>query len=193
MYFFVYWGVYLLLKPFYRFKFIGREKLPEGPCVVCANHTALVDSIFLVLSMGRKGKFVIMAKAELFKFKPFGALLKWLNVFPANRGKGDMTAVKTGIKALNEDKKLLIFPEGTRVRSGQVSEPKTGAAMFAIRKNVPVVPVYITAGKKFLKGADIVFGDPFMPDEETAKAKDYAGLTEEIMRRIKEIGGSYKK
>jgi len=191
MYFFVYWIVYIVLKPFYRFRFINREKLPEGPTVVCANHTALIDAIFLVLSMGRKGRFVIMAKAELFKFKPFGALLKWLKVFPANRGKADMTAVKTGLKALNEGKKLLIFPEGTRVRPGQESDPKTGAAMFAIKKGVSVTPVYITAGRKFLRGAEIIFGDPFYPDEETVKNKDYISFTKEIMDSIVCTGKTY--
>ena len=72
---FCYWLVYIIVKPIYRFKVYGRERLPQGGVVICGNHTALVDAVLLVLSLGPNSDFVAMGKAELFKNPLFGAIL----------------------------------------------------------------------------------------------------------------------
>ncbi len=184
----VYWLAYIVLWPFYRFSFSGRENLPIGACLVCANHTAIIDSVLMVLSLGPKGDYAVMAKAELFKNPLFGAVLRFLRVFPVNRSGGDIAAVKAGFNALRQNRKLLLFPEGTRVREGQTSEAKSGAGMFALRGNVPVQPIYIPAGRKAFKRNVIVFGKPFtVVCEGKAGAKEYAELSASIMRQISQL------
>ena len=50
---------------FYPMKFIGRENIPEGGALVCANHSAAVDPFFLAFALGRKKRICAMAKESL--------------------------------------------------------------------------------------------------------------------------------
>lgn len=186
---FCFWLVYIVLKPVYRFRIYGRERLPEGAAVICGNHTARVDAVLVALSMGSSGRFTAMAKAELFRYPILGKLLASLHVFPVNRGKNDVLAIKHALKALKEGQQLVIFPEGTRVHEGEKAEAKTGAGMLALRSNVPVVPVYITPGKKAFRGCKIVYGTPFVPQcEGKPNQQDYQRVTDEIMAAIQKAG-----
>ncbi len=184
----IYYVAYVLLYPFYRYRFVGRENLPEGACVLCANHTANSDVVFLVLANGPKWDIGIMGKEELFRFKPFGALLEWLGAIPVKRGSSDIHAVKAGFSILKAGKKLLIFPEGTRVKPGMKSEPKTGAALFSLRCKVPMVPVYIPEGRKVFHKNTVVIGKPYLPQVEgKPEQHHYQEFTVELMRRIVEL------
>ncbi len=184
----IYYIAYVVLYPFYRYKFIGRENLPEGACVLCANHTANSDVIFLVLANGPKWDIGIMGKESLFRFKPLGALFRWLGGFPVKRGSSDLHALKTGFAILKAGKKLLIFPEGTRVKPGMKSEPKPGAALFALRCSVPMVPVYIPAGRKVFRRNTVVIGKPYLPQVEGKPDQHhYQAITAELMDRIMEL------
>ncbi len=78
------------------------------------------------------------------------------------RGKSDVGAVKTALKALKGNEKLLIFPEGTR-RRRENGDAKTGAAMLAIRTGVPIVPVYITPERSLFPRTKVVIGEPYYP------------------------------
>lgn len=188
MFKFVYYLALIVLYPFYRFHFVGRENLPEGPCVLCANHTTNSDAVFLVLANGPKWDIGIIAKEELFRFKPFGAVLKWLGAFPVKRSASDMHAVKTGFSILKAGRKLLIFPEGKRVKPGMKSEPKTGAALFAARGRVPLVPVYIPEGRKLFRRNTVVIGKAYMPEVEgKPDQQQYQMLTADLMERIMEL------
>ncbi len=184
----LYYVAYVVLYPFYWYRFVGRENLPEGACVLCANHTANSDVIFLVLATGPKWDIGIMGKDTLFRFKPFGALLRWLGGFPVKRGSSDIHAVKTGFAILKAGKKLVIFPEGTRVKPGMKSEPKTGAALFAVRNQVPMVPVYVPEGRKVFRKNTVVIGKPYAPQVEGKPDQhQYQVITEELMRRIMDL------
>ena len=186
---FCYWLVYIVLKPVYRFHIYGKDQLPDGAAVICGNHTARVDAVLLALSMGSSGRFTAMAKAELFKYRIFGKLLASLHVFPVNRGKNDIIAIKHALKALKEGQQLVIFPEGTRVHEGEKADAKTGPAMLALRSGVPVVPVYITPGRKAFRGCKIIYGTPFVPQcEGKPGPHDYQRITGEIMQAIHKAG-----
>ena len=99
-----------------------------------------------------------------------------------------MHAVKTGFSILKAGRKLLIFPEGKRVKSGMKSEPKTGAALFAVRGRVPMVPVYIPEGRKLFRRNTVVIGKAYMPVVEgKPDQQQYQQLTAELMKRIMEL------
>ena len=185
MFKFVYWLIYCVTYPFYRYRFVGRENIPEGPCVMCGNHTANSDVIFLVMANGPKWDFGVIGKEELFRFKPLGALFRWLGAFPVKRSTNDMHAVKTCLTILKSGKKLLIFPEGTRVKPGMVSEPKPGAALFSVRCKVPLVPVYIPEGRKAFRKNTVVIGEAYAPQVEgKPDQQQYQAITEDLMGRI---------
>ncbi|ODU54925.1 MAG: hypothetical protein ABT01_07405 [Clostridium sp. SCN 57-10] len=186
----VYWPLYLLLWPIYRFRFVGRENIPKGGIVVCANHTANIDSVLLGLSLGFHAHFAAMAKAELFQNKLVGTVLRALGAFPVHRGRADVSAIKQAFSLLRDGKQLLIFPEGTRVKTPDAAaEVKSGAGMIAMRSGAPVLPVYITPGKKAFRGCKVVIGTPFLPEKSgRPDQSDYARMSEQIMETIRKVG-----
>ena len=163
----------------YNYHVIGREKVPDGGCVLVANHTQWADPVLVGTALGNQYPLVAMAKKELFQIKLLGPLISALGAFPVDRGTADIGAIKTSLKAVKEGKKLLIFPEGgTKHKAGD--EAKVGAAMIAARTGAPIVPIYISENKKFRSK---VFGDAYIP--EKTKSKDgYRAIADDMMRRI---------
>lgn len=180
-----YWVVYVVLKPIYRFKVYGRERVPQGGMVVCGNHTAIVDPVLVAIALGPNSHISIMAKAELFKIPGLATLLRMLHAFPVQRGKNDVGAIKHSLKALKDGRQLILFPEGTRVHQGENVAAKTGAGMLSLRAGVPVMPIYITPGRKAFRGCQLVFGTPIVPTcEGRPGSDDYQRVTDEIMQGI---------
>ena len=169
----------------YNYHVIGREKVPDGGCVLVANHTQWADPVLVGTALGNQYPLVAMAKKELFQIKLLGPLISALGAFPVDRGTADIGAIKTSLKAVKEGKKLLIFPEGKRVKPGMKSEPKTGAALFAVRGRVPLVPVYIPEGRKLFRRNTVVIGKAYMPEVEgKPDQQQYQLLTAELMERM---------
>lgn len=166
----------------YNYHVIGREKVPDGGCVLVANHTQWADPVLVGTALGNQYPLVAMAKKELFQIKLLGPLISALGAFPVDRGTADIGAIKTSLKAVKEGKKLLIFPEGgTKHKAGD--EAKVGAAMIAARTGAPIVPIYISENKKFRSKVYVVFGDAYIP--EKIKSKDgYRAIADDMMRRI---------
>lgn len=166
----------------YNYHVIGREKVPDGGCVLVANHTQWADPVLVGTALGNQYPLVAMAKKELFQIKLLGPLISALGAFPVDRGTADIGAIKTSLKAVKEGKKLLIFPEGgTKHKAGD--EAKVGAAMIAARTGAPIVPIYISENKKFRSRVYVVFGDAYVP--EKTKSKDgYRAIADDMMRRI---------
>jgi 1-acyl-sn-glycerol-3-phosphate acyltransferase len=157
----------------------GRENIPAGGCVICPNHSDVIDPPMVAAAIGNRYPIRVMAKKELFGGGFFDSLITWLGAFPVDRSRADITAIKTALKAVKDGKKLLIFPQGTR-NAGENSA-KEGAAMLALKTKAPIVPVYITENKGFRTHARVIIGNPFQPDPQQ---KDYAALSEEILHRI---------
>ena len=107
-----------------------------------------------------------------------------------DRGHADMKAVKTALKFLKNGNKLLMFPEGTRVHQGEDVAAKTGAAMFATRTGVPLVPIYIQPRKRLFRRNVVVIGEPYIPTFQGRKptAEELDEITGELMRRIHGLG-----
>lgn len=117
----------------------------------------------MALSLPRTTPLAIMGKDQLFRIPVLGWVLKKLGVFPVRRGENDLAAMKTAMKALSDGKRLIVFPEGTRVeRQGDV-EPKGGVVVMATRTGTPMVPVYCGGRHKFLRRTTVVFGEPYVP------------------------------
>ncbi len=172
-------------------KVFGRANVPQGGAVICANHVHNSDPFYIVYSFHRRDKIWIMAKEELKHLPIVGPFMDWLGfIIWVRRGKSDVGAVKTALRALKGNDKLLIFPEGTR--HDEIGEGKTGAAMMAIRTGVPVLPVYISPERKLFHRTKVYIGEPYLPFTETrrATAEDYERVTEEIMDHIRAVRDS---
>ena len=130
--------IYAVLWLFLRFyhwpTFRGRRNLPKGACVVCGNHSGFADPLWVFLGMRDRFPPWTMAKNTLFEKKPWMAkFLMAFRAFPVNRDAIDLSAIKKSLSVLKKDEKLLIFPEGTRVKHGKQVSPKSGAVLLAQR------------------------------------------------------------
>lgn len=181
------WPFFNLVHPV---RHVGRERIPEGAAVVCGNHTSLSDPLFVTFAMGRRHQLRAMAKAELMRVPVLGWLLGKAGIFGVERGKADVAAIKTAIKFLKSGEKILLFPEGTRVKTGEDSAAKTGAAMLAIRTGVPILPVYIPEKKNWFRFTTVVIGEAYFPEvgEKRAGAEEYRAVAEDLMERIQALG-----
>lgn len=174
-----------ILRLMYWTKAIGRENIPQGGCLICPNHTANADSISLVLALGIHCEYAAMAKAELFKNPVVGGYLRAVQAFPVNRGGNDLGAIRLGTRCIKEGKKLLLYPEGTRMKDGKLGAAKPGAGMFSLRTGAPIVPVYITPGRKFFRLTTVRFGEPFYPERRSeSHAEAYQAASDQVMEHI---------
>lgn len=169
----------------YHLKVIGRENIPQGAAVICPRHCTAVDPPMIFFAMGRKHFPRIIAKQELLEIPILGGILYRLGVIGIRRGENDMTPIKYGLRCLKDGDKLIIFPEGTRVKEGESVEAQTGAIMFALKTGVPLVPVYLTRAKKFHR-MTIVFGEPYYPQiaGKRATAEENRQLADELLEKI---------
>ncbi len=152
---------FIVLMPVFFIRVIGKEnfRAPKGGSVVIAHHTSNWDPIILGFVVKHK-PVSYMAKEELYKTAVARFFLKLLYTIPVARGKGDLKAIKTAIGALKGGRMLGIFPEGTRSKGGSVLPFEQGAALLALRADVPVIPVYIKGGYKLFHQIKVYVDPP---------------------------------
>lgn len=168
----------------------GRENIPDGPVIFAANHSAFSDPIWVIGCADLPVIPRTMAKKELLKTPILGWLLKKLSVFPVDREGADIGAIKTAMKTIRDGSKLLIFPEGTRVRKGKKSEPHNGVVLIATRTQTSVLPVYVTAKKKLFRRINVVYGESYQPQtaDKHATEQELNDLSAELLKKIYRLG-----
>ena len=186
----IHWTLWAVMRFYHWPTFRCRENLPEGPCVICANHAGFADPIWVFMLMGTRLPPWTMARKSLFEKPVFGAFLASFRAFPVDRDNVDLAAIKKSLSVLKDGDKLLIFPEGTRVKGGKKSEPKSGAVLLAQRAGVPLVPVYVTHHRKPFRPMKAVMGEAYTP-AWSSRRPDAAELelrTQELMAKIYKLG-----
>lgn len=173
---------------FYNYRVTGRENVPEsGAYIACANHLSAIDPIFVGISLPHRMFF--MAKAELFRTRLIGALMRGLGAYPIKRGEPDIKSIKTSLKLLGDGRVLGLFPEGTRFKASEApAEP--GIALLAIKSKVPVLPVAIVSNYKFFKRTRVIIGKPIELTEyydKKLRNEDYIKISTNIMNTINEL------
>lgn len=196
---FFYHLAWICMLPFHPVRAIGRENIPEGGAVVCPNHSSACDPLLVCFAFTGKHRMFPMAKMEARKIPVLGKLLEWGQVIFVDRGSADMHAAKSALQVLKKGGKLLLFPQGTRVRGGldkhgEQVEAKGGAALFATRTNTPLVPVFIPEHKPWFRPTTVVIGKPFYPQiaGRKATADELEAITGDLMGRIAALGEGVK-
>lgn len=118
------------------------EPLPEqGGLLVLSSHQSHLDPLLLGLACNRR--LSSLARASLYKFKPFGYVITALDAVPIDRETSTVAAMKAIIRRLEGGAAVVVFPEGARTSTGRLAELKSGFALLAKRAKVPIVPVAI--------------------------------------------------
>ena len=131
----------LILKVFCRLRVEGLENIPAGGAVIAPNHQSFWDIPLLGVVLPSRLHF--MAKEELFRNPVFGWAIRTLKAFPVKRGAPDRTAIRYAVDLLTQGELLVIFPEGTRSKTGQLGEFEPGIGMIAMKAGTPIVPTAI--------------------------------------------------
>lgn len=187
----VLWVSRVFFKTYFRFKSTGMEKIPDGPCVLAPNHQSFFDGLF-VASYLRFGQ----ARKTYFYAKEKHVRMAWLK-FLANRNNIIIMDLNNNLKesiqkmgeVLKSNKKIIIFPEGTRSFNGKMGDFKKTFAILSRELNVPIVPVSIKGafdalprGRYFprpWKKVSVEFLDPIHPGQHT-----YESLSQLVKSKI---------
>ncbi|WBW95165.1 lysophospholipid acyltransferase family protein [Oceanirhabdus sp. W0125-5] len=130
----------------------GEENIPEDiPVVFISNHQGNFD-IALFMSYINKPKGYI-AKVEMKKVPLIRTWMEFMNCVFMDRSniRKSAQAIIEGIKILKGGHSLVIFPEGTRSKGGDVGEFKAGSFKLATKAKVPIVPVTIDGSYKLME------------------------------------------
>jgi 1-acyl-sn-glycerol-3-phosphate acyltransferase len=141
----VYWSFRALAEPALRLYFrprrTGREHIPDGRVILAANHRSFLDPFIIGICVRRPIYFV--AKQELFNRRLVAWFLNCMGAFPIRRGESDEESLATALTLLERGEAVVIFPEGTRHRSGALHPPRRGVGRLTLESGAPVVPVAI--------------------------------------------------
>jgi 1-acyl-sn-glycerol-3-phosphate acyltransferase len=174
-------GFRKLMRRLYRVEVVGGERIPrEGACILTPNHECVIDPFILAVATTRPIHY--MTKAELFRFRPLAAVLRWLGTFPVERGTGDRPAMGEAARLLERGAVLGIFPQGT---SRQLARRwHRGAARLALATGATLVPVHMkgTRAWPLCTHVRIQVGEPIA----VAPAKLSIAAARELTRRLEE-------
>ncbi len=165
----------------------GWEHLPGTPCVVLAKHQSAFETIAMPILVP---PFAWVLKRELFYIPVFGWALWALNEIAIRRS-NPREALKQvlaqGKHFLREERWVVIFPEGTRARPGQVGDYQASGIMLARQAGVGILSIAHNAGVcwpkyGFIKHPGLVRVRflPYITPEEVANTRRH-----ELLQRLK--------
>ncbi len=176
---------------------VGREHLFEdGPALICSNHVSFLDPPLVGTSFDKP--IYYLARKSLYS-NPFARwLFPKLNVVPVDQDRAGFAGLKTAIRMLQDGKRVIIFPEGSRSPDGQLQPAQPGPGLVVAKARVPVIPVRIFGAyealpygsMKFRMSTVTVVAGPVLrfDREQLPDTKEgYLAISERIMAAIAEI------
>ena len=119
----------------------GAERVPAGACILAANHSSLLDWVFVARAVPRPVRFVLAR--DFFDQPGLTWLYRRLGVIPIRDGQIEHTAVRQLLATLARGEIVGAFPEGRITRTGALLPAQPGMIAIAARAAVPIVPVGI--------------------------------------------------
>ncbi len=184
----------VFFKTFYNFKAEGLENIPKtGALIIAGNHLSNADppAIGAFAGLVRDSRF--MAKKELFAVPVLGWFFRRCGYISVDRKRtiGDFGALEGAIAALNRGESVVMFPEGTRSKTGKPQKPKSGIGFLVYKTGAQVLPVKVqgTFGWPWVRKIRVKFGHPITLQQDPAlepKAQ-YKQFANTIMESINSI------
>ena len=164
--------------------------LPDRSYIYMSNHQSNFDIPVALAYLPFQFKWV--AKAELFKIPIFGYAMHrigHINIDRSNR-RAAYKSLKKAAKNIREGVSVLIYPEGTRSKDGNIRPFKTGGFVLAVESGVPIVPVIIHGTWPIMPKNKIIIkpGNVTIEIKEPIVTKDYTRKTkDELLEKVRNI------
>ena len=186
---------------YFRWSVLHPERVPlQGAVLLAANHASFLDPP--LVGSGLKRQCTFLARDTLFRFRFTRWLLTHWQAVPIDRDGGGVAGMRRILEALELGRAVILFPEGTRTRDGQLQPVRSGVGMLVVKSDAPVVPVRVWGtfeaygrNVKFPKPKRVTvkYGEPMYFRELRAEAKVcakdrlkqiYQQIADEIMAAI---------
>lgn len=137
------WVSFRLLFFFYfRWRVFNPERVPlQGPAILACNHASFLDPPLVGAGVHRGIHY--LARENLFRFPVLGWILRNWQVVPVDREGGGAKGLKAILDQLLAGGIIILFPEGTRTRDGNLQPARPGIGLTVIKSTAPVVPVRV--------------------------------------------------
>jgi 1-acyl-sn-glycerol-3-phosphate acyltransferase len=112
-----------------------------GAVILAANHASFLDPPLVGAALRRPINY--LARESLFRFPGIGRLLRSWNSVPVNREGGGAAGLKAILDRLLAVGGIILFPEGTRTRNGELQPARSGIGLTVIKSTALVVPVRV--------------------------------------------------
>ena len=182
-----------IFKVYFRFKGEGLENIPEGPAIITPNHQSYIDGLFVTAFLKRSviKQTYFYAKRKHIKNRFLHFMANKNNVIIMDLNQDLKESIQKMAEVLKQGKKIIIFPEGTRSKNGELGDFKKTFAILSKELNVPVVPVAITGAYNALPSGSrfprpftkirVSFLQPVYPE-----GLSFENLTEKVKNLISE-------
>lgn len=178
----------------------GVEHVPSsGGIFLIANHTTGMDPFLLGYAVHNRmprGP----GKVELFANPIFGYVMRKIGMFPLKQEVQDAGAVRTMLELYRAGKVVIVYPEGGRSETGEMTPFFPGFARLVVRMQALVVPAAIAGGKDLLpigtyvprpnSAVTVVFGEPFELSEFYGRKltdEDAEEAAAEMQRKVADL------
>jgi 1-acyl-sn-glycerol-3-phosphate acyltransferase len=141
-----------------RLTVVGQDHLPASPFIICSNHASHIDSAVLMTASGLPfSAFALLGASDYFfdSWRARFLVSRFMNVIPIDR-QAQPKSLRRSLAMCAEflgrtQGNLILYPEGTRSRDGEIQPFKKGAGLFAVDPGVPVVPAHIEGAHNILE------------------------------------------
>jgi 1-acyl-sn-glycerol-3-phosphate acyltransferase len=205
----VYFTAWCIFRFFYKYycgwSVYNPERVPlKGPVILASNHASILDPPLIGSGIHRDINY--LARESLFEKPLIGWVLRKWNSVPVDRDGGGAAGLRAILDRLLAGGGIILFPEGTRTRDGNLQPARAGIGLTVIKSEAPVVPIRVFGTLQALSRGQrlprphhvaVKYGKPMLFEELRAEAKDcskarlkeiYQQVADEIMAAIAKLG-----
>lgn len=184
----------------YSHKTLGAEHAIAQGCIIAATHSSYFDPPFIAASWPYELSF--LARSGLFDIWWLKKIITKLNAFPLSESGNDLAAMRLIGKLVQQQRQVVIFPEGHRSNTDEIQPLQKGCATLAVRNNCPIIPCYVAGTykawpphqkKPCLTGRTAcVFGAPIYPYSFSGTKKEQQiAVHQELEKSLHQLKEQY--